>query len=376
MIKAKGKMKVAVAMSGGVDSGVAAYLLKKAGFDLVGFHLHLWADKGRTNRCCSTELSLTAKKLADQLGLPFYVLDYSRDFRATVVDYFLKEYAAGRTPNPCVVCNEKIKFGRLLEFAKLLGCDYLATGHYARVETLHATSLHEARDKAKDQSYFLWRLSQDQLRHVLFPVGDLKKSEVWEIARVQNLPVYKSKESFEICFVGDDYREFLKKHLPEGSVRSGEIVTMDGEVIGRHEGLPLYTIGQREGLEVRPQKGSGGFVPPLYIVEKDTARNRLVVGSWQECERREFYVGDMNWMRQVQSSKFKGQSLSSKLKVLGKMECTVCVRLRGEKVPCRVEVGKNKTARVILERPLWGVTPGQSAVFYGGEEVLGGGVIV
>ena len=388
------KKKVAVAMSGGVDSGVAAALLVEQGCDVIGLHLRFWTEgvKGLgvkdgflekiQNRCCNLESMEAARKTAAKLGIPFYVKDYAEDFKKIVVDYFLAEYAAGRTPNPCVVCNQFIKFGKLLEYTRALGCDYLATGHYARIVAARPWRAQEAVgdggqtkglrlqpsppvykllkgiDEIKDQSYFLWTLTQDKLAHILFPVGDRKKSEVRKIARAKNLPVYTRPESFEVCFVLDnDYRDFLRRHIPE-TIRPGEVVNTKGEVIGRHFGLPLYTIGQRKGFVAKSSV-------PLYVVGMDVEKNQLIVGRGRESERKEFMVSSVNWIIQLPVA-------SSQRSVL---RCEVRIRHQGQLLNAKCKMQNAKTARVVLEEPVRGITPGQSAVFYRGEEVLGGGII-
>ncbi len=351
----KEKKKVAIAMSGGVDSGVAAALLVEEGYEVTGIHLRLWKEgsKGVNEEA--------ARKTAVKLEIPFYVKDYAEDFKKIVVDYFLAEYAAGRTPNPCVICNQFIKFGKLLEYARALGCDYLATGHYARISSSAAPSgpreLHrllKGIDESKDQSYFLWTLTQDKLAHILFPVGDRRKDEVKKLARVKNLPVSERPESFEVCFIlDDDYRDFLKRHIPE-AIKPGDVVNANGEIIGKHFGLPLYTIGQRKGFEVRSSV-------PLYVVGMDGEKNRLIVGRGAESERQKFAVGNVNWI--------SGQVPE------GVVECQVRVRHQGELLNAKVSSISAKTAEIVLDEPTRGITPGQSAVFYRKDEVLGGGII-
>ncbi len=403
------KIKVAVAMSGGVDSGVAAALLVEKGYEVIGLHLNFWKELREEvggflekvgNRCCSLESLEAARRTAVKLEIPFYVKDYAEDFKKIVVDYFLAEYAAGRTPNPCVVCNQFIKFGKLLEYARALGCDYLATGHYARISSSTAPSgpreLHSGNpcaiinnrganpnipladpsvadassdiptyhllkgvDKFKDQSYFLWTLTQDKLAQILFPVGDRKKSEVKKLARVKNLPVSDRPESFEVCFILDnDYRDFLKRHIPE-AIKPGEVVNTKGEIIGKHFGLPLYTIGQRKGFEVRSSV-------PLYVVGKNLEKNQLVVGRGKESERQKFTVGSVSWILGEGPEGLEGKE---------GVRCDVRIRHQGELLNAKVSSISAKTAEIVLDDPVRGITPGQSAVFYDGEEVLGGGVI-
>ena len=378
----KEKKKVAVAMSGGVDSGVAAALLVEQGYEVVGVHLKLWReafgdDRPRSAGQLPSSPSEIAKKTAEKLGIPFFVKDYSEDFKKIVVDYFLAEYAAGRTPNPCVVCNQFIKFGKLLDYARALGCQFLATGHYARIarkckmqnakckngESDGVFRLLKGIDDSKDQSYFLWTLTQDKLARILFPVGDRRKSEVRKLARTKNLPISDRPESFEVCFVQDrDYRDFLKRHIPT-AIKPGEVVNAKGQIIGKHFGLPLYTIGQRKGFEINPKSQipnpNGGI--PLYVVGIDTKRNRLVVGRGGESERQKFTVGSVNWISG--GGGIKG------------IKCEVRVRYQGPLLKAKVSSINAKTATVELDEAVRGVTPGQSAVFYRKDEVLGGGVI-
>jgi len=385
----KEKKKIAVAMSGGVDSGVAAALLVEQGYEVVGVHLSLWkegmeGDGGQTKGLqLPSSPSKAAKKTAEKLRIPFYVQDYAEDFKKIVVDYFLAEYAAGRTPNPCVVCNQFIKFGKLLDYARALGCQFLATGHYARIVAARPWRAREAVgdggqtkglqlqpsppvykllkgvDESKDQSYFLWTLTQEKLVHILFPIGGLTKPKVRKIAQTQNLPVSDRQESFEICFIQDkDYRDFLKQHIPE-AIKPGEVVNTKGQVIGKHFGLPLYTVGQRKGFEVQS-------AVPLYVVGKNLEKNQLVVGRGRESEKQKFAVGGVNWI--------SGPSFAKATEGREGLKCEVRVRYQGPLLKAKLKV-KSEKLKVILEEPVRGITPGQSAVFYVGDEVLGGGVI-
>ncbi len=339
--------KIAIALSGGVDSGTAAYLLKEQGHNIVGIFMQLWVT--------SQQSLNAAKQVADFLNIDLHVVDYSKEFKKQVVDYFTNEYRAGRTPNPCVVCNKYIKFGRLLKEAKKLDCEYLATGHYARLEsTDRAIKLLKGRDPEKDQSYFLWKLNQQQLEKALFPVGNLLKSEVREIAAANNLPIAKRPDSQKICFIAGDYRDFLKKHIPN-AFQPGDVLNTEGEVIGKHFGLPLYTIGQRRGFQTKS-------AVPLYVTGIDIKNNRLIVGRDQESERKSFSVTDINWVNPA-------------LKKEPQLNCEVQIRYRGPIVKAAVERKTENRLKVKLENPLRSVTPGQSAVFYNGRVVLGGGVI-
>lgn len=379
--------KIAIAISGGVDSGVAAALLVKGGYQCTGFHLHLWSesikDKKFENKCCNTESLEAARKTAHQLGMTFHVLDYAKIFKKQVVDYFLEAYGEGLTPNPCVFCNRFIKFGELLNYVRKLGFDYLATGHYARIarrdtkyeirntkriQASHVSRityhLSRARDEQKDQSYFLYNLTQNQLAHILFPVGDCQKKEVMAMAKKWHLPVAHRPESQEICFLPEnDYRPFLKRHLTQ-KIIPGEVVNIQGKTIGRHQGLPLYTIGQRHGFEIRTKnikQRTREIIPPFYVIRKNIKKNQLIVGFGRETERKEFFVKDVNWLVL--------QSLGE-----GGIKCFVRIRHQGNLLGCRVQ-GVGGRMKVILHEPERGIAPGQAAVFYLGEEVLGGGII-
>ncbi len=353
--------KIAVAMSGGVDSGTAAYLLVEAGYEVVGiFMQHLDNMEKQKEAAMAT---------AEKLDIPLEIVDYRNRFQEVVIDYFVSEYKSGRTPNPCVVCNKYLKFGDLLQEAQKLNCDYLATGHYARLrrrqknsesatarkkETPNFLELLMARDRSKDQSYFLWQLEQEQLEHTLFPIGGKSKASVVNIAYRKDLPVAKRPESFEVCFLKEGLRTFLKKHIPS-EIRPGPVKDLNGKTIGKHYGLPLYTYGQRRGFEVDKYQGI-----PQYVVEKDYENNVLIVGRGKESEIKEFGVGGVNWILLPRGSH---------------VGCRIRIRHLGRFIPGTVIVRKDEQSRVVLNYAERGVAPGQSAVFYDGEVVLGGGVI-
>jgi tRNA-specific 2-thiouridylase len=368
--------KVAVAMSGGVDSGVTAALLVKQGYEVTGFHLRFWKEKAKDfeNKCCDVKSLEAARKTAWKLGIPFYILDFEEIFKKKVVDYFLREYSSGRTPNPCVMCNKYVKFGEFLRYVRGLGFDYLATGHYSRIAAeipnskfqipnkLRIYHLLEAKDKNKDQSYFLYNLTQRQLAHILFPVGEYTKTEVRKMAKKWSLPVAERPESQEICFFPEsDYRPFLQRQIPEKIV-PGEVVDTSGRVIGKHFGLPLYTIGQRHGFEISQKtpfrwpngllRGEKGAIPPFYVVGKDIKKNRLIVGFGKETEKKEFLVEKVNWINPI----FKLQVSGFKL--------FVRIRHQGELLNCRIVKLSNCQIKVILDEPYRGIAPGQAAVFY------------
>jgi len=381
------KKKIAVALSGGVDSGVAAALLVKEGYQCTGFHLHFWkeppfalarggASEGPAldvpeNKCCSLESLTAARKTAQKLGMPFYTLDFSQLFKQKVVDYFLQAYSAGLTPNPCVMCNKFVKFGRLLDYVLGAGFDYLATGHYARTAigdrqkeigksySLSPIPYHllSAKDQTKDQTYFLYNLTQRHLAHLMFPVGEYTKKQVWQMAKQWRLPVAARPESQEICFLPEnDYRPFLQRHVP-ASIKPGRVINVEGKTIGRHQGLPLYTIGQRHGFEITNKKVLG----PFYVIAKKVKRNQLVVGFGRETERQEFDVQEVNWI--------SGQPPKLPL------SCQVRLRHQGELLGCQVFRVSSIQYRVSLTSPQRGLAPGQAAVFYRRGAVLGGGMI-
>ena len=358
-IRRKNAQKVIVAMSGGVDSSVAAALLERAGFDVIGVFMKFWKapnDKGLIggwNRCCSPEAETRARKVAKILKIPFYVFNFEKEFKKRIVDYFLEEYRRGVTPNPCVVCNKEIKFGLLLEKALAMDADFVATGHYARIgrgkDGIH---LLRAEDKNKDQSYFLWMLNQKQLKRTLFPVGNYTRKEVEKMAKKFKLPVLKAKKSVEICFVKTTIDEFLKKYLKP---KPGAIITKDGKKIGEHQGLFFYTIGQRKGIGL-----PGG---PYYVMDKDLKKNTLIVTkNEKDLYKKALVVKNTNWI--------SGKEPKLPLKVKAK------IRYRHQSASAIITKTLNPgTYTLKFEKSQRAITPGQSVVFYKGEELLGGGVI-
>lgn len=351
--------RVVVAMSGGVDSSVAAALLKEQGYEVVGIMLRLWSEHGpgeeRTNRCCTLEAVHDARRVADRLDIPFYLVNVEEPFRRLVVDPFIREYCAGRTPNPCIACNRHIRFQFLLQRALALGAEYLATGHYARVVRRNGRyHLLRGVDRTKDQSYQLYMLGQEQLAHILLPLGEWTKAEVRQMARERGLPVAEKPESQEICFVADsDYRRFLRDWAP-GAFRPGPIVDRQGRVLGQHQGLPGYTIGQRKGLGIAAPE-------PLYVLEIDVERNRLVVGPARELGARGLLAEEVHYVQGKPPS--------------GPCRITAKIRYQATDAPALLLPGEGRTARLTFDEPLRDITPGQAVVFYQGDEVLGGGTI-
>jgi tRNA-uridine 2-sulfurtransferase len=351
---AQTRMRVVVAMSGGVDSSAAAALMKEAGHEVLGITLRVWSygDSARCGSCCSPEDIDDARAVADALGIPFYVADAEELFRERVVQPFVDGYLQGRTPIPCVACNEDVKFGFLLNRARALGAK-LATGHYARIaEDGGRLRLLRARDLAKDQSYFLFSLGQSALRDVLFPVGELSKAEVRAVAERHGLPTSHKPESMEICFVPDgDYAGFVERVA--GAQPSGEVVNASGETLGRHAGIHRFTVGQRRGLGL-------SAAAPLYVERIDPARRQVVVGPAAALERDRFTVLRPAWVDGPPSA-----------------EETVQVRIRHRHAgaPARVTAVDAGRVSVELLEPVRAVTPGQAAVFYREAEVLGGGWI-
>jgi tRNA-uridine 2-sulfurtransferase len=347
-------------MSGGVDSSAAAALLLDQGYDIIGVTLKLWPQdciSRAEDKCCGPQAVMDARAVCHKLGIPFYLIDEASEFQQQVVHYFAEEYKAGRTPNPCVMCNEKLKFGTLLRRARQLGADFIATGHYARVEQSKCNSrtlLRRGRDPRKDQSYFLFSLRQDQLARALFPLGELTKSDSREVARSSQLKTAEKEESMEICFVPDnDYGMFLQKAGLVGKQR-GQIVNLHGQVLGHHDGIAFYTIGQRRGLQISSPK-------PLYVIDLDPQTNRVIVGPQSALERDEFQVRNCNWI--------PFDHPPSQLQVSAK------IRYNHPGTAATITPGENGEAKVRLHTPQRAITPGQASVFYQDDLVVGGGWI-
>ncbi|MBI1860457.1 MAG: tRNA 2-thiouridine(34) synthase MnmA [Deltaproteobacteria bacterium] len=349
--------RVVVAMSGGVDSSVTAAWLKHEGYDVIGVSLQLHdASEQIENKygtCCTLSDIGDARRVAEKIGIPFYVSDMEVEFRTAVIDDFLNEYIAGRTPNPCVQCNEKVKFSRLLDWALDLGADYLATGHYALVEKTDRFELHRGVYPEKDQSYFLFSIRQEDLARCLFPMGGLSKNAVRELAREYGLAVANKPDSQEICFVqGRKYQDFVEENVPETARQPGPIVNEVGELVGEHRGLYNFTIGQRKGLGVNS-------LEPLYVTEIDPALNRVVVGSEAGLFKKRCRVERMHWI----NGQPDGRPLKAK------------IRYRSRESTCRVDLLADSRCEVEFESAQRAITPGQAIVFYDGSRVAGGGWI-
>jgi tRNA-specific 2-thiouridylase len=373
----KTKQRVLLGMSGGVDSSVAGYLLREQGYDVIGVTMKVWPQdciSRAEDKCCGPQAVADARGVAHSLGIPHYVVDEADQFERVVIDYFASEYQAGRTPNPCVMCNEKLKFGNLWSKAAALGCDYIATGHYAIIEQVDATpSSHEEKrgegaastyailrkgiDPRKDQSYFLFSLRQPQLRRALTPLGTMTKPQIREIAHSLGLKVADKIDSQEICFVpGNDYKEFLRSHLGENEFHRGEIYDVDGNFIAEHGGIELFTIGQRKGLP-------GGSLRPRYVVDLDPGTNRVIVGDADDLVCEEFDIDRVNWHPVAGVTD------------PGSFEAVVKIRYNHPGTVATVLPLENNRAHVRLHDPQRAVTPGQAAVIYDGDVVVGGGWI-
>jgi tRNA-uridine 2-sulfurtransferase len=367
-------MKIAVAMSGGVDSSAAAAILTEQGHELVGFTMQLWDQRRGINvdengdplpsRCCSLDDVYDARRVAEELGFPFYVLNLERDFERDVVQPFISSYLNGETPIPCVSCNSRLKFASLDRLARSLGCEKVATGHYARVEfdpMNNRYKLLRGLNEQKDQSYFLWELTQDQLSRAMFPLGEMSKTEARDAARQHSLAVAEKKESQEICFVPDgDYAGFIDRYLQaedcvERLPGSGEIVDTNGRTIGTHAGIHRYTIGQRRGIGIADER-------PLYVISVDAPTNRVTVGSQEELLSSEFTAAGVNWIAIGEPDE--------------PVRAAVRVRYRHQPAPATITTMPNQRARIVFDEPQRAITPGQATVFYRRDEVIGGGWIV
>jgi tRNA-specific 2-thiouridylase len=403
----KVRQRVLLGMSGGVDSSVAGYLLREQGYDVVGITMKVWPQdciSRAEDKCCGPQAIADARAVAHSLGIPHYVVDEADQFERLVIDYFSSEYQAGRTPNPCVMCNEKLKFGNLWSKAAALGCDYIATGHYAIIEhsvaevadlgsapagvgdpgrvdaELNSKSagvtdpgyryaiLRKGFDPRKDQSYFLFSLRQPQLRRALTPLGRMTKAQIREIAHSLGLKVADKIDSQEICFVpGNDYKAFLRSHLGEKEFHRGEIYDVAGNFLGEHDGMELFTIGQRKGLP-------GGSSRPRYVIDLDPATNRVIVGDAGDLACSQFEVDGVNWHAAASVAGVADPAAETESHYK-ELECTVKIRYNHPGTHATVTPLEDGRAHVRLHEPQRAVTPGQAAVFYDDDVVLGGGWI-
>lgn len=354
--------RVLVAMSGGVDSSVAAALMKEMGYEVIGITMQLWNHRGtsvRSNRCCSIEDTYDARSVAARLGIRHYVLNLEEPFWNTIVRPFIQAYLRGETPIPCVTCNTVLKFQALKERADQLDCAYVVTGHYVTLvqdPISRRFRILRARDQSKDQSYFLFELRQDQLARSLFPLGDLEKRDVRRMARRLGLRVASKPDSQQLCFIPDgDYRSFLRQHLGPSAIKKGPVMTLEGRVIGEHPGVHHFTIGQRRGLRL-----ALGY--PVYVVALDPEKNIVYVGRDSDLYAREVWVDRVNWIEPRPEEPFRA---------------FVRIRYRHKEAPATVEPDSRGFVRVYFDEPQRAITPGQAAVFYGNQgEVIGGGWIV
>jgi tRNA-specific 2-thiouridylase len=347
--------KVAVGLSGGVDSSVAAFLLRDQGYDVTGVYIKCWDIK--EDGCAADEDKAYALQTAIKLGIKFESLDFQKEYRKKVINYFYNEYSKGRTPNPDIICNKEIKFGLFFDWAVGKGFDFVATGHYARVNEIEKNNyrLLKGIDSSKDQSYFLYLLGQKQLAKTLFPIGEIKKIEVRKLAKKNKLPAAERPESMGICFIGEvNIRQFLEKRIKH---IQGNVLNTSGDIIGKHDGISFFTIGQRHGFKLDNYSAS-----PTYVVDKNAERNELVVGKEKEVYKKSFEVDEIHWVGRHPFGNKKSFSCEIRIRHLGKL-----FKAKVTQTPKETSVGLKKSA--------FGVAPGQSCVFYNGDVVLGGGVI-
>ena len=355
------KKKVAVGMSGGVDSSVAAYLLKEQGYDVIGVTMQIWQDEdplaqAENGGCCGLSAVDDARRVADRLGIPYYVLNFKREFKENVIDYFMDEYMHARTPNPCIACNRYVKWEALLNRARELGCDYIATGHYARVVQLDngRYALKKSATDRKDQTYALYNLTQEQLAHTLMPVGEYEKEQIREIAAKIGLLIANKPDSQEICFIPDnDYAGYIERESGK-TFPKGNFIDLEGSILGTHKGIIHYTIGQRKGLGL--SMGS-----PVFVVDIRPETNEVVIGSNLDTFHDSLYAGKVNLM-----------SVDA---LEGEREVVAKIRYSHKGAPCRIRMVDEDTVLCKFEEPVRAITPGQAVVFYDGDIVLGGAVI-
>lgn len=356
------KKRVVIGMSGGVDSSVAAFLLKQQGYDVIGVTMQIWQDKSkedfeREGGCCSLSAVEDARRVCNKLDIPFYVMNFKQVFEKTVIDYFVDEYLEGRTPNPCIACNKYVKFDALLERAKALEAEYVATGHYARIlydEGYKRYIIKKSATATKDQTYVLYNLTQEQLKHILMPLGDYTKEQVREIARGLDLRTANKPESQEICFVeDDDYGRFITERT-DREIKPGYFVDTKGRRLGTHKGIVHYTVGQRKGLGIALGK-------PMYVVEIIPERNLVVLGDETEVFSRELTASKMNFIT--------FEKLEGPIKVNAK------IRYSAKEAPAQVIPLEEDKVKVIFDEPQRAITPGQAVVFYQGDVLVGGGTI-
>ncbi|WP_099468484.1 tRNA 2-thiouridine(34) synthase MnmA [Konateibacter massiliensis] len=356
------KKKVVIGMSGGVDSSVAAYLLKKQGYEVIGATMQIWQDESidaqeETGGCCGLSAVDDARRVAEHLEIPYYVMNFKSEFKEKVIDYFIEEYLQGRTPNPCIACNRYVKWESLLNRSLEIGADYIATGHYAQVVKLEngRFTLKKSVTSAKDQTYALYNLTQHQLEHTLMPVGEYTKDEIREIAKEISLRIANKPDSQEICFVPDnDYAKFIKENT-DANLTEGNFVDLDGNIIGKHKGITHYTVGQRKGLNL-----SMGH--PVFVTEIRPDTNEVVIGNAEDVFANKLIANNINYM--------SIEDLNQK------MEVTAKIRYSHSGDTCILEKLEDGSVLCTFEKPQRAITPGQAVVFYDGDYVVGGGTIV
>ena len=357
------KGKVVVGMSGGVDSSVAAYLLKEQGYEVIGVTMQIWQDEKReqledNGGCCGLSAIDDARRVAFQLEIPYYVMNFKEDFKKYVIDYFVEEYSIGHTPNPCIACNRYVKWESLLRRSKQIGADFIATGHYARIEKHPVTGRYAIKTSVtdkKDQTYVLYNLTQEQLKSTLMPVGAYEKEEIRRIAEKIDLSVSKKADSQEICFIPDnDYGNFIENEM-SGRIKQGNFVDLDGNILGKHKGIVHYTVGQRKGLGV-------SFGKPMYVYKIDVERNEVVLCNNDDLFQKTLFAGDLNFMAVE--------------KIKGEMRFMAKIRYNHKKAWCTVKQKNESEIECIFDEPQRAITPGQAVVLYDGEYIAAGGTIL